>query len=280
MLIFSWFSEIVRTFANSITKSKKVELYSDKFFKSATCLIQNQLLSIIYSSLNDYIGLFSFPITPCPKMSNGILNIDFNPHAPRFVLSVFIDLNGSDKQIQFTPTFVEIENTILEGMKTILRSISCIPLIQPLVRNREDAILVSQHLQGAISDKFWESLLLQNDDQKLFLRPEEQLIIQSIKKLKTYSNDAFKVTLEYLEMYKSYQYIFNDEIKIPITDFKNGKETFERDGDDGEDNYYAVLKPKLKSWRTTYKANKNSQIVNTKKSLIKYQTMLQTIEFS
>jgi dynein heavy chain len=111
-LMHSWYPEIVNIFVNKAAFSHMRDEQLDSFYSSVQMLISNQLKDIIIRTLKHYVQLFNGEneqILPCFKME------------------LILD---DEEQIQFYPGLDDLENVIIDGAKTILKTLQNVPTVQ------------------------------------------------------------------------------------------------------------------------------------------------------
>ncbi|KAI8807084.1 dynein heavy chain and region D6 of dynein motor-domain-containing protein [Cladochytrium replicatum] len=111
----------------------------DSLFRCASILMYNEVRLLVTKSLSEYLELFSEPYI---KSENNVYDIKFQPHAPRFVVRLWLNVmevkpetnpRKISAMIDFDPALVDIEETVVEGLEYILRAVESIPRVESIL---------------------------------------------------------------------------------------------------------------------------------------------------
>ncbi|KAJ3284862.1 Dynein heavy chain 7, axonemal, partial [Borealophlyctis nickersoniae] len=234
-LLNGWYTTVLRIFADYFLKpNRRGQMPTrppDSYFRCASTLIYNEVLSIISKSLRDYLSLFSYPIEPPPPRpepdATGRIpapHIDIRPHAPRFVVRLWLNATTG---VEFDPSLPEIEESIIEGLTYVVKTIESVPRIDNIVYGPVGKTL----LASAPTTENGGTNLLRTagvaECEQLRIALEDKLYTKAEETLKSYAAQCFEVVKGFLHNYDRYQSLYSQDMEAEIEKFFAEEHSFE-----------------------------------------------------
>ncbi|KAI9202130.1 dynein heavy chain and region D6 of dynein motor-domain-containing protein [Polychytrium aggregatum] len=215
-MLNNWYMTVLKHFADCFLRTKKKEAASrppDNFFRSASILIYNQILSIITNSLGRYVKLFSARPIEMPSENTDL--VPMREHAPRFVVRLILN----ESKIEFEPPLEEIGTTIVDCLEYVVRTVESVPKIETILYSSQGEQLLNNTLEG---------IMRSTDDQnEMKIIPESAIVDAAEKHLRQYSQECFDVANEYVRRYEKYQAMFASDVDDDIAKFFSEDHSFE-----------------------------------------------------
>ncbi|KAJ3210279.1 Dynein heavy chain 7, axonemal [Dinochytrium kinnereticum] len=234
-LLKGWFTTIARLFTEFFSRTKRngssaVSRPSDSYFRCASTLIYNEMLSIITSSVHDYISLFNYyPILPPEDEIPGVMIVDMHPHAPRFIVRLCLE-NG---KLEFDPILSDIGEAIVECLDFCVKTIESLPRVESVIYSPGAEVLLAPPAMtpaaiAAQQEAISACLSTTNAESTMKIVCEPLVVRNALNHLQRYSKECFKVVDEYvMERYKPYEHIYSGQVYDLIEKFFTEDRTFE-----------------------------------------------------
>ncbi|RKO94828.1 dynein heavy chain and region D6 of dynein motor-domain-containing protein [Blyttiomyces helicus] len=214
-----WYLTVLRIFAESLLKVNKRKESPprppDAYFRCASTLIYNEILSIITNSTRDYLMLFDYPIDPNPSRPF----MDTRAHAPRFVVRLWLNIGTG---VEFDPVLSDIEESIIEGLDYVVHTMQSVPKIESVLYGpNSDSILKPD----SDTSYLWASAANAADNLNISLEPS--IVDSAATKLKKYAASCFDVVKAFLRKYDQYQSMYSTTLEKEIEKFFLDSHSFE-----------------------------------------------------
>ncbi|KAI8840276.1 hypothetical protein BC829DRAFT_446997 [Chytridium lagenaria] len=174
--VLEWFTTIARIFTDFFARTKRhgnAIRPPDSYFRCASTLIYNEMLSIITSSIHDYTSLFNYyPILPPEDEIPGVMIVDMHPHAPRFIVRLCLEKG----EMEFDPVLSDIGEAVVECLDF------CVKTIETAIAAQQEAI------SACLSTTNAESVM------KIICEP--MVVRNALEHLQRYCKESFKVVEE------------------------------------------------------------------------------------
>ncbi|KAJ3192416.1 Dynein heavy chain 7, axonemal [Irineochytrium annulatum] len=200
------------------------------YFRCASTLIYNEILSVITSSVNDYVSLFSYyPIAPPEDESSGSMIVDMHPHAPRFVVRLCLENNN----LEFDPVLSDIGEAVVECLDFCVKTIESLPRVESIIyRQGAEVLLAPPATTAEAVEQQMEAISglisTTNADATLRIVPEPMVVNRALAHLQRYATECFKVVEEFVQLhYKKYDFLYSGEVTQFIERFFEAEKTFE-----------------------------------------------------
>lgn len=219
-----WFESILKNCSDVFLKKRKgIRLSIQQYaLKSLQTLITVQILSIINSSIEDYISLFN--LTPM-SYNPSIKDMPADKKPPRF--SIFLNFVKKTKSIELDPPLADIEEAITECVNLLVNMLQFIPNFEKIIQTAFDAKFpVSPGYEYDKKEKAVPVILL-GDCEQAKVSVETSKITSAIGFLKEYTASCFEKAEEYLKRYDKYRHLFSSELNKEITAYLSEEHTFE-----------------------------------------------------
>ncbi|KAJ3118419.1 Dynein heavy chain 7, axonemal [Phlyctochytrium bullatum] len=211
-LLKGWFASVARLFTDFFTKTKKSITNTpmrppDSYFRCASTLIYNEVLSVITSSIYDYTSLFNYyPILPPEDEIPGVMIVDIHPHAPRFIVRLCLE-NGT---LEFDPNLSDIGEAVVECLDFCVKTIESLPRMESIIFNPAAEILLAPPAMtpsGIIAQQEAISACLSTThaDATMKIVCEPMVVRNALDHLQRYSKECFKVVEEIVQQTQEHE---------------------------------------------------------------------------
>ncbi|TPX37761.1 hypothetical protein SeMB42_g06896 [Synchytrium endobioticum] len=214
-LVKGYFVSVLRLFLENFTTGKKKENFQRPppgLYRAANGLIFNQVLSVISSSLADYLTLFAHPVS-APSADILEVLMDMKPRAPRFQVRLWL----RDRHAEFDPPLSDVEEVVLEGFELVLKTVESMPKIDTVMNSKAlDNLLKLASDPNALQGT---SLRTGAADSEIRIKPERVLVDSGAALLRVYCAECFDVARNFISKYDKYRYLLTDEVDAAVEKF-------------------------------------------------------------
>ncbi|KAJ3106842.1 Dynein heavy chain 7, axonemal [Phlyctochytrium planicorne] len=233
-LMKGWFTSIARLFTEFFFKSKRgtniVARPPDSYFRCASTLIYNEMLSVITGSIHDYISLFNYyPILPPEDEIPGVMIVDMHPHAPRFI--VRLCLEGG--KLEFDPVLSDIGEAVVECLDFCVKTIESLPRVESIIYNPNAEVLLAPPAMtpaaiAAQQEAISACLSTATADSTMKIVCEPMVVKNALRHLQRYCAESFKVVEEYVaSRYNIYENLYTGKVDDYIEKFFTEDRSFD-----------------------------------------------------
>ncbi|KAJ3333612.1 Dynein heavy chain 7, axonemal [Blyttiomyces sp. JEL0837] len=229
-LLKSWYISVVKLFAEYFLRMKKRETYikpPPSYFRCASTLIYNEVLSVIMGSLNDYVKLFSGPIVlpnDNEKEENRDYSDQIHPHAPRFIVRLCLE----NQKIEFDPGMTEIGEAVIDCLDFCYKTVETLPNIDEVIYNPGSEILLSSATGPSAIDEISSFISAANMESSIKISPEPMVITSALSHLKNYSKICFEAVEHFVATrYKPYEPMYTGVVHADLETFIAAERSFE-----------------------------------------------------
>ncbi|KAI8621842.1 dynein heavy chain and region D6 of dynein motor-domain-containing protein [Chytriomyces sp. MP71] len=249
-LLKVWYANVLRIFAEYFIrpkgKSSVRDHPPDAYFKSASALIYNEILSVIIGSIEAYTSLFNYypieaPVEADPTQVQPLQISSTHSHAPRFYVRLCLE----NAKIEYDPVLADIGEAVIDCLDFCYKTVESVPKIDAIIygpgaveaffsgnaapappapetskETTADVPTLNEGIAACISAV--------RHDAYVKISPEPVIVKRALTQLRTYSNECFKVVHDFVvNRYKHYEFLYTGQALAEIIVFFAQERSFD-----------------------------------------------------